>query len=180
MIFNFYYFLNRKKMQSRINKRITSYLQEFKQNICQEIKNGITHQSQLSNIIQFVYDYDGLEITKEDIQKKQRKKNVICVSERCIAKKSSGEQCTRRRKDNIEFCGTHEKGQPHGVITNISGIIASEIEQGRKVEVYTEEVDGIVYYIDKENNVYNTDDVFRNIEKPRIIGKYVNGVIERY
>jgi len=167
-------------MQSRINKRISSYLQEFKQNICQEIKkNNIFEQSQLSNIIQFVYDYDGLEITKEDILKKQRKKNVICVSERCIAKKSSGDQCTRRRKEGIEFCGTHEKGQPHGVITNISGVIANEIEQGRKVEVYTEEVNGIVYYIDKENNVYNTDDVFRNIEKPGIIGKYVNGVIER-
>ena len=129
-------------MQSRINKRISSYLQEFKQNICQEIKNNKNNNDngQLSNIIKFVYDYDNLEITKEDIQKKQRKKNVICVSERCIAKKSSGEQCTRRRKDGIEYCGTHEKGQPHGVISNILGIIANDIEQGRKIEVHTEEV----------------------------------------
>lgn len=168
-------------MQSRINKRISSYLQEFKQNICQEIRNNQNNNDngQLSNIIKFVYDYDSLEITKEDIQKKQRKKNVICVSERCIAKKSSGEQCTRRRKDGIEYCGTHEKGQPHGVISNISGIIANEIEQGRKIEVHTEEVNGIVYYIDKENNVYNTDDVFRNLERPRTIGKFVNGCVER-
>ena len=129
-------------MQSRINKRISSYLQEFKQNICQEIRNNQNnnYNGQLSNIIKFVYDYDNLEITKEDIQKKQRKKNVICVSERCIAKKSSGEQCTRRRKDGIEYCGTHEKGQPHGVISNILGIIANDIEQGRKIEVHTEEV----------------------------------------
>ena len=37
-----------------------------------------------------------------------------------------------------------------------------------------------VYYLDKENNVYNTDDIIRNHDKPRVIGKYINGVLERF
>ena len=167
-------------MQNRINKRVSLYLQEFKNNVCGEITKMQSNGTSLSDLLKYVYDYDCLEITKDDITKKQRKKNQICTSERCIAKKSSGDQCTRRRKDGIEYCGTHEKGQPHGVISNVSEIISQEIEHGRKVEVHTEEIIGIVYYLDKDNNVYNTDDIIRNHDKPRVIGKYNNGVLERF
>ena len=33
--------------------------------------------------------------------------------DRCVGKKASGEQCTRRKKDNYDLCGTHIKGTPH-------------------------------------------------------------------
>jgi len=40
-------------------------------------------------------------------------------------------------------------------------------------EVETMELAGIVFYLDKEGNVYNTYDVLNKKKNPRIIGKYV-------
>ena len=36
---------------------------------------------------------------------------------------------------------------------------------------------GIVYYVDQNNNVYNTEDVMNEINDPRIVAKYeyING-----
>jgi hypothetical protein len=42
------------------------------------------------------------------------------------------------------------------------------------VELVVEDIGGIVYYLDKSNNVYNTEDVLRGMENPSIVGK-LNG-----
>ena len=36
-----------------------------------------------------------------------------------------------------------------------------------KVDVYTEEQQGIIYFKDKDGNYYNTDDVMKEKENPR-------------
>jgi hypothetical protein len=41
------------------------------------------------------------------------------------------------------------------------------------VEVIAEEVCGIVYYIDKNNNVYKTEDILEGKLNPRVIAKCV-------
>jgi hypothetical protein len=41
------------------------------------------------------------------------------------------------------------------------------------VEVIAHEIQGIIYYIDSNLNVYNTEDIFKNINNPRIIAKAV-------
>jgi hypothetical protein len=43
----------------------------------------------------------------------------------------------------------------------------------KKLEVVAEDVGGIVYYIDKYNNVYKMEDILENKENPRIIAKCV-------
>ena len=51
-------------------------------------------------------------------------------------------------------------------------------ENNEKIEVFVEEIRGIVYYIDKYNNVYKTEDILEGVENPKIIAKCVkdNGV----
>ena len=43
----------------------------------------------------------------------------------------------------------------------------------QKVEVYAQDIQGIVYYIDKNNNVYQAEDITMNKVNPKIIAKYL-------
>ena len=69
-----------------------------------------------SELLKYVYDMEGLQISKEDFQKRKRVKNVVPHNIRCCAKRANGEQCTRRRLNDENFCGKHIKGTPHGEI----------------------------------------------------------------
>tara|TARA_B100001057_G_scaffold493669_1_gene588631 strand:- start:4 stop:519 length:516 start_codon:yes stop_codon:yes gene_type:complete len=157
-------------MEKRINNKIETYVTNLKKDICNHI-SGISFQesSEQAELLQLIYDYDRLCLTKEDFVKRKRIKNAIPTSNRCTAKRANGEQCTRRRKDECEFCGTHEKGRPHGLI-NINENVN---ESNKKIEVFAQEVMGIVYYLDKHGNVYNTEDVMKEVENPKVVAKYM-------
>ena len=103
----------------------------------------------------------------------KRIKNAIPTSNRCNAKRANGEQCTRRRKDNCNFCGTHEKGRPHGLISQGK----NQVDEVRSMEVRAQEIMGIVYYIDNYSNVYKTEDILSQKKNPEIIAEYqeING-----
>ena len=40
------------------------------------------------------------------------------------------------------------------------------------MEVRLQDINGILYYIDKFNNIYKTDDIIENKVNPSIIAKY--------
>lgn len=158
-------------MEKRINKKIETYISEFKDRIKDKaIDLGLTTDSNLANLVQYISDYERLALTKEDFMKRKRVKNVVHLSDRCCAKRANGEQCTRRRKDTTtEYCGTHLKGTPHGIC---------DVEQetkpaGQKIEVWAQDIQGIIYYIDKANNVYQAEDIMSGKTNPKIIAKYV-------
>lgn len=157
-------------MERRINKKIENYLSDFKENVKSKALELGSKEPSLHQLVQFIYDYDRLNLTKEDFMKRKRVKNVVHLSDRCCAKRANGEQCTRRRKDNTtEFCGTHLKGTPHGVC-----ILGEETKpQGQKIEVWAQDIQGIVYYIDKNSNVYQVEDIIQGKVNPKIIAKYV-------
>jgi hypothetical protein len=95
-------------------------------------------------------------------------KNFVPIFDRCSAKRANNEQCTRRKKGGCEYCGTHVKGTPHGVVD-----LTSETKvTTQKIEVWAQDVQGIVYYIDKFNNVYQAEDIMLNRMNPKIIAKY--------
>jgi hypothetical protein len=156
-------------MEKRVNVKVESYVNDIKTNICNKIAQlGFENREKTNELLQFVYDYDRLSLIKEDFIKRKRIKNAIPVTNRCNAMRANNEQCTRRRKDGKEFCGTHTKGTPHGIVygageTNILT---------KKVEVYAKEVMGIVYYIDHVKNVYDTEDIMNEVENPKIIANY--------
>ena len=107
-------------------------------------------------------------MNKDDFMKRKRVKNMVPVYERCCAKRANGQQCTRRKKDEYQYCGTHSKGTPHGIITD-----TEPINTETKVEVSAIDIKGIVYYLDVNDNVYDTEDIISNQKNPRIIAKYL-------
>jgi hypothetical protein len=156
-------------MEKRINNKLETYITNLKTNICNKINNStIDDKEQVNELLQFVYDYERLTMEKEDFIKRKRIKNAIPVTNRCNALRANNEQCTRRRKEGCEFCGTHTKGTPHGLIQNIN----QNNDNTKKHQVYAMAVQGIVYYIDNIKNVYNTEDIMNNISDPQIIATY--------
>tara|TARA_B100001093_G_C26505863_1_gene875380 strand:- start:44 stop:655 length:612 start_codon:yes stop_codon:yes gene_type:complete len=135
-----------------------------------------SHVDHTSEFIKFVYDYDSVEFVKEDFQKRKRVKNIVPYCERCMAKRASGEQCTRRKSGTNDFCGTHAKGTPHGIISPDS----DKSKYNKKIEVWVEEICGINYYIDNDGNVYKHDDVLNNKMNPDIIAKWQKTIEGEY
>ena len=166
------------KMEKTINKKIETHQIDFKN----QIKTWFeTHQACIKTIdvngstdlksefLQFVFDSPSLAFDTEDFQKRKRVKNFVPIFDRCCAKRACNEQCTRRKKEGFEYCGTHIKGTPHGIVD-----AQNETKNTtQKVEVYAQDIQGIVYYIDKNNNVYQTEDIISNKINPKIIAKYL-------
>jgi hypothetical protein len=158
-------------MERRINKKIENYISDYKDNVKQKASElGLAKDINLSQLVQYIYDYDRLTLCKEDFLKRKRVKNVVHLSDRCCAKRANAEQCTRRRKDTTtEFCGTHLKGTPHG----ICDFNEDAKPKGYKIEVWAQDIQGIIYYIDKNSNVYQAEDIMQGKDNPKIIAKYV-------
>ena len=160
-------------MEKRINTKTREYLQTFKDDIkqniidkfCPEVDDG---NEKIHSLLQFIYDYQPLEFSKTDFQKRKRVKNVVPYFERCCALRANGERCTRRKKDDEKFCGTHIKGIPYGEINQVE-----KAPTHTKKTVWAQDIKGIIYYIDDEENVYHPQDVLNNTENPKIIAKYI-------
>lgn len=156
-------------MEKRVNKKLETYIVQFKNDIHNKISNlNITEKEKVSDLIEYIYEYERLILTKDDFVKRKRVKNSIPNINRCSACRANGEQCTRRRKGNSEFCGTHNKSAPDGLNTETNKFNSNM----RSVDIFSEDVQGIIYYIDKYGNVYNNSDILEGIQNPKIIGKY--------
>lgn len=111
--------------------------------------------------------YLDKDISKSEIKiefkKKKRKKNVkLCKNELCMARKADGLQCTRRRKDALEFCGKHNKNLKFGRIDDKTKYSDNkEFLKTREIKI-----EGKNYLINDKNIVFNYD-----IDNPMIIGK---------
>ena len=169
-------------MEKRINKKIEHYISNFKDNIREKyIQLGLNNSDNINNgshnqLLQYIYDYERLTLGPEDFTKRKRVKNVVPGLDRCCAKRATNQQCTRRKKEGCEYCGTHMKGTPHGVVD-----FDQEISQvtTQKIDVWAQDIQGIIYYIDNNKNIYKAEDIIIKKSNPSIIGKYaLNG--EKY
>ena len=157
-------------MEKRINDKVSVYVDTFKSTIKTYIEDNKNMQfDDKSELLKMVYDLDRLQITKEDFAKRKRCKSVVPFYNRCIAKKACGEQCTRKKQTRSEFCGTHDKNRPHGVINSNTG---EETVKNIELEIWLQEINGINYFIDKNNNIYKSEDIIHNSKTPQIIAKY--------
>jgi hypothetical protein len=177
-------------MDKIINKKIKTYVTDFKAFIKTKTLETFTpgsstadgrsvstaeQEQKVNDFLQEMYNYETLVLSKDDVCKKKRIKNAIPGCNRCIAKRATGEQCTRKQKEGYEYCGTHVKGVPHGIVTT-----NDEIQQENELvrsEVVAKDIHGIVYYIDTYNNVYKTEDILNQVKNPTIIAKaeIING-----
>ena len=158
-------------MEKRISTKIDAYVSELKTNVRNKILSMNLEKDQMNELAEFITEYSRLSLDKDDFIRRKRVKNAIPQNNRCNALRANGEQCTRRRRDDCEFCGTHYKGTPHGLVNGDEVGVAQECAK-QNVELVVEDIGGIVYYLDKNNNVYNTEDVLRGTENPAVIGKY--------
>lgn len=157
-------------MEKKLNKKIELYVSNLKDDVRNKIVDLKFEEKNLINdLLEYIYEYPRLMLQKEDFVKRKRLKNSIPLLNRCNALRANGEQCTRRRRDDCEFCGTHFKGTPHGLVMCSD----SKHETPKKLEVIAADIRGIIYYIDKYGNVYNTEDILHGKENPAIIAKYV-------
>jgi hypothetical protein len=155
-------------MERRLNKKINDYVHDLKKNVVEKIQSSNkNNQIEMIEVINYIYQYDNFELNKDDFMKRKRIKSMVPVYERCCAKRANGEQCTRRKRDDNQYCGTHSKGTPHGMINDQEPLLTT-----KKIEVNAIDIKGIVYYLDNIGNVYDTEDVISNVKNPRIIAKY--------
>jgi hypothetical protein len=160
-------------MEKRINDQLKQYLSKFKDDVRDKIVElSLGETERINELLEFVYEYNRLTFEKEDFMKRRRVKNSVPMENRCNAKRANGEQCTRKRREDCEFCGTHYKGTPHGIATNDDSSASAKSNEAVTLEVFAEEIGGIVYYIDKSKNVYKTDDVLQAKLNPGIIAKW--------
>jgi hypothetical protein len=157
-------------MERRLNRKVDEYFSKFKEEIRNKVSSLDIDESGKTDLLIYIYDYPKIEINKEDVSKRKRVKNVLPTDNRCSACRANGEQCTRRRKEDSEFCGTHFKATPHGVFNESTEPQKNTTELIMRIE----EINGIVYYIDNYNNVYNTEDIMQKVTEPKIIGKYIH------
>ena len=158
-------------MERRLNGKVETYITDLKDSIKQRATElDITDNEKVIQLLQYLYDYARLSFDKEDFQKRKRVKNFVPMFDRCCAKRAMGEQCTRRKKTGVDYCGTHAKGAPHGIIDTQTDVAKVSTQ---KIELWAQDIQGIVYYIDKFNNVYDTADIVKNQPNPKTIAKYV-------
>ena len=159
-------------METKLNAKIQTYVNQFKHECITKLNETQNTQA----LIQYILDYPQFTVDIQDLQKRKRVRNAVPICERCIANRINNTQCTRRRQVGFEFCGTHIKGQPYGIIQDQLDTNKPVI---KNVNIRNEEINGIHYYIDDNNNVYNTEDILSNKPNPTIITKYttVNGKI---
>jgi len=158
-------------MERRLNKKVESYITLFKDSIKEKATQmGVINNEEVNQLLHYIYDYDRLSFNKEDFMKRKRVKNFVPIFDRCCAKRATNEQCTRRKKEGFEYCGTHIKGTPHGIVDNQDNEVKINTQ---KIEVWAQDIQGIIYYIDKFNNVYQAEDIVVNKINPKIIAKYI-------
>ncbi len=159
-------------MNKRITNKVDEYISTFKNDILkiiqQDKQNNITSHETIDKLHELIKTYEKLYITESDLKKK-RSRNTIPPCERCNALRANGDQCTRRKKNDSMFCGTHTKGTPNGIYNNIND--TSDCYEKREIEIV--EFKGIPYYCDKQNRIYSHHDILQNIDSPTIIGEFL-------
>jgi hypothetical protein len=80
----------------------------------------------------------------------------------CTAIRATGVRCIRHKKIG-DFCGTHAKNTTDPNVHTT------------RIDIWTHDFGGIIYYIDANCNVYKPEDIMNNIVNPAVIYKYEIG-----
>tara|TARA_B100000927_G_scaffold126983_1_gene102414 strand:- start:6473 stop:6979 length:507 start_codon:yes stop_codon:yes gene_type:complete len=156
-------------MEKQLNQKVSNFVNKFKEDVVNKIKSFDENKCSLAELIAFVYNKETITIEKQDLNKRKRIKNNVPFHERCNAIRANNEQCTRRKKDGEKFCGTHIKGRPHGEINEEKN---DNQETCVKIQIWAEEISGIIHHLDDKNNVYDPQDIFQNKKNPKVIAHY--------
>jgi hypothetical protein len=125
-------------------------------------------------------------ISKFDIHKKNLKKKKNLNEElRCKGRKIDGKQCTRKKKDNKEFCKSHSEKLPNGRIDSPIKTVKVKERRGRRPinnrdsrdqdesysKLFIDIIEGERYKSDINNNVFTYDEPIRYLGIKTLEGK---------
>ena len=91
-------------------------------------------------------------------------------SDKCLARKQDGLQCTRNKKPNKDFCGKHLHSRKFGRVDDnqyMDNTLDNEC-----IKTHVENINANDYLVDDDNYVYTN-----NIENPELIGRKENNSI---
>lgn len=160
-------------MERKMNMLVQNYVSKFKSDTVKYAQSlNIAGDEKVGAVLQFVCDYDRLILTAEDFAKRQRIKHVVPPELRCNGKRGAGNQCTRRKQEGKEYCGTHAKVNYALASASLDSTLCTETSPTETLEVWCEEINGIMYYVDKKSNIYDASDVVCNKLSPKVLGKY--------
>ena len=151
---------------------------------CKKIIRQICHTKDMdeAHILELILP-DKLyfnELANNLILKKKKKSNrrILPKTERCSGRKNDLTQCTRKRKDDNEFCGSHIKNLPNGKVGDDGACFNKKKgKRGRKrknlldnqdesgILTTKKYINGTLYLIDAQNIVYTFKE-----QKPVILG----------
>lgn len=102
-------------------------------------------------------------VNNTTIKCKKNKKTILDSTEICVARKADGQRCTRKRRENSEYCGKHSSHLKYGRADDNK---PTDKTDEKYVMTWHENIDGLDYLVDDQNVVYTY-----NLENPEIIGK---------
>ena len=173
-------------MERRLNNKLSAYFTTFKNDLKEKISDklsksdGSLSMSDCNELMVYMYDYEGFCFTQDDFVKRKRVKNVVPLNDRCCARRANNEQCTRRKKDGFDYCGTHVKGTPNGFMEIGNDGASNTTPETNKVEVWAQDIRGISYYLDNNGNVYEAEDIVMNRDNPSVIAQYEKNTYGEY
>lgn len=151
-------------MEKRIIQKVNDHLREVKGQVTDLVKKVTAGELDLTELEARVKAIPVPALEKSDFCKRARANKAPIPAEcRCIANRMNGAQCTRKRRGESMYCGTHTKGVPYGVVNG---------DKVQKKMVWAEDISGIIYYICNGGNVYSSEDVIKNTPNPAVIGTW--------
>jgi hypothetical protein len=162
-------------MEKRVQDKVTSHINSIKGNLSQWVEVNVEDERLRNGLLNLIAAQTTVELKKDDFSRRRRTTNNVPKFNRCMARLHAGTQCTRRRREGGDFCGTHVRGQPYGIFRE--GDAAAPTEEPAKVSVETVSIKGISYYIDDIGNVYHPQDVINGKVNPRVIASYTTHIV---
>lgn len=99
---------------SEINEQLVEFIKEYTKQKVADILTEVASSEQLprDKLMMYIRKLNFDDLVTLNGLKKTRK--VLSTKDRCFAKTSKGERCTRKRKDDLPYCGSHESSRPYG------------------------------------------------------------------
>lgn len=157
------------------------YFSQLKEDIQKKVVQLSFQQEKqkIQELLEYIYEYppypnDSNHQPSNLQPPKKRVKPPVTQENRCMAKLSNGGQCSRQRLKEGQLCGSHNKVQPYGLVSLCPIILAKHAKEQDMVshEVFAVEIQGLVYYIDQNGNVFRTEDVLNDVPNPTVIAQY--------
>jgi hypothetical protein len=104
---------------TKINKELKTLIETNTKHYLKEILSEIADKYQLSRNELFLDYLSNLSIETTKAGPKKRIKRKIPIKDRCHALTFTNNQCSRKRKDDNLFCGSHINSRNFGVISDL-------------------------------------------------------------